>query len=233
MERKLPTIAIHDTEFIIDLRKYELREVANPENHIPLDKVWITDDATTIPYDKQTKNIFKGDWADFLQAPNTDLIVLPPLIELDRIGLLQTATTRELYDYEEQLNKGHRTVPPNGGPCVLPSVTFEGMTFYIDGRLTEFRNKDNPTHRIAFSETFPVDGDKTGFFYDPQTKNAFSGTREQFQQRSDLSLVVMPPLFSMMSDRTGQMFHATSRKGHEPDRTTLQKEFKRKKGRGI
>ncbi len=233
MERKLPTVTIHDTEFIIDLSKYELREVANPDNKIPLDKTWVTADATTIRYDKQTKNVYHGNWPDFLQASNTDLVVLPPLIELDRIGLLQSATTRELYDFAEQLNNKYPTAPPNGGPRVLPSITFEGMTFYIDGRLHEFRNKDNPAHRILFRETFPVDGDKTGFVFDPTTKNAFSGTREQFHQRNDLSLVVMPPLYNMMIDKTGQMFHATSRKQQQEDRTSLQKEFKRRKGRGI
>jgi hypothetical protein len=43
------------------------------------------------------------------------------------------------------LIEGHRKI---GGPCELPTITLWGRRFYIDERLKELRNVENPHDRV-------------------------------------------------------------------------------------
>ena len=85
MARKLPEYTIGGTLFTVDGRIYEFREKAAPWNHISMDHFW-ENESTPILFDKQTKNIYNGD-AGSNRPDHVELVVVPPLMELDPVGL--------------------------------------------------------------------------------------------------------------------------------------------------
>lgn len=85
MARKLPEYTIGGTLFTVDGRIYEFRETAAPWNQMSMDHFW-ENESTHILFDKQTNNIYNGD-AGALRPDHVELIVVPPLMELDPVGL--------------------------------------------------------------------------------------------------------------------------------------------------
>jgi len=83
--RRLPECTIGGILFTVDGRIYEFRETAAPWNHISMDHFW-DNESTHILFDKQTNNIYNGD-AGQAGPDNVELIVVPPLMELDPVGL--------------------------------------------------------------------------------------------------------------------------------------------------
>lgn len=89
----------------------------------------------------------------------------------------------------------------------LPKIDFNGTLFYIDLRLDEFRQVDNPYNRIDFDELYET---PHGFkmHFDPVTKSAFRGSEGEFMSRDDIELVKLATLeemdpvgFKMMVER--------------------------------
>ena len=85
MARKLPEYTIGGTLFTVDGRIYEFRETAAPWNQISMDHFW-ENESTPILFDKQTNNIYNGD-AGSNRPDHVELVVVPPLMELDPVGL--------------------------------------------------------------------------------------------------------------------------------------------------
>jgi hypothetical protein len=85
MARKLPEYIIAGTLFTVDGRIYEFREKAAPWNQIAMDNFW-ENEQTHILFDKQTNNIYNGE-AGAAKPDYVELIVVPPLMELDPVGL--------------------------------------------------------------------------------------------------------------------------------------------------
>jgi hypothetical protein len=85
MARKLPECTICGTLFTVDGRIYEFRETAAPWNQMSMDHFW-ENESTHILFDKQTNNIYNGD-AGATKPHHVELIVVPPLMELDPVGL--------------------------------------------------------------------------------------------------------------------------------------------------
>jgi hypothetical protein len=76
---------------------------------------------------------------EFLYGPGEDLFrfgLVPDLVLADTIMLLQTA--------QEFVAKANGLHP-------LPTIRLDGATYYVDRRLGEFRNVDNPHDRIAMN----------------------------------------------------------------------------------
>jgi len=86
MARKLPEYTIAGTLFTVDGRIYEFRETAAPWNQISMDNFW-EDEPTHILFDKQTNNIYTGAAGITDRPAHVELVVIPPLMELDPVGL--------------------------------------------------------------------------------------------------------------------------------------------------
>jgi hypothetical protein len=84
--RKLPEFTIGETLFTVDARIYEFRETAAPWNKIPMDD-FLEDAPTNILFDKQAKKIYKGRTSVDERPAHVEMIQLPPLVELDPVGL--------------------------------------------------------------------------------------------------------------------------------------------------
>lgn len=86
MARKLPECTIGGTRFTVDGRIYEFRETAAPWNQISMEH-FFENDATNILFDKDTNNIYTGPAGAANRPDHVELVVVPPLIELDPVGL--------------------------------------------------------------------------------------------------------------------------------------------------
>ena len=87
MIRELPTVSLGGTEFIVDLRLEEFRQVTNPFNSISFDELVENKDGYVLCFDSVKKTIFHGDREEFvLRGAELKQLQLPPLQELDPVG---------------------------------------------------------------------------------------------------------------------------------------------------
>ena len=116
-----------------------------------------------------------------------------------------------------------------GKPGLLPLVSLYGTDFYLDLRLQELRQVDNPHNTIACKHLHP---DEFHFmlWYDTTAKNAFTGTLEQARQRHDVKALVLPPLDLMVRD--GVRRHEEKIRPNNTKQDTLISS-RRKRGRGL
>lgn len=84
--RKLPEYTIGGTLFTVDARIYEFRETAEPWNSISMDDFW-EEAPTNILFDTAQKKIYEGDVSSGNRPPQVVMITVPPIMELDPIGL--------------------------------------------------------------------------------------------------------------------------------------------------
>ena len=86
MSRKLPEFTIGGTVFTVDARIYEFREKEEPWNKIPMDD-FLEDAPTNILFDTQAKKIYEGSTSVNVRPAHVEMIKIPPLVELDPVGL--------------------------------------------------------------------------------------------------------------------------------------------------
>lgn len=86
MARKLPKYTIGGTLFTVDGRIYEFRETAAPWNQISMEDFG-ENEPTHILFDKETNNIYSGTASLSIRPDTVELVVVPPLMELDPVGL--------------------------------------------------------------------------------------------------------------------------------------------------
>jgi hypothetical protein len=84
--RELPKIDIGGTQFFIDLRLDEFRQVANPFNRIHFDMMFESVDGFLIQFDPKTKNAFEGSEAEFGHRQDLITVELPSLEKMDPVG---------------------------------------------------------------------------------------------------------------------------------------------------
>ena len=84
----MPTVKIHDTDFYVDLKGLEFRQVENPKNAISFRDVQDNGDHTSVMYDPKTKKAFQGTWHEMSKREDVKLIRLPAMINLDREALI-------------------------------------------------------------------------------------------------------------------------------------------------
>jgi hypothetical protein len=70
----------------VDARIYEFREKEAPWNKISMDD-FLEDASTNILFDKQTKKIYEGRASGAERPTHVEMIKIPPIVELDPIGL--------------------------------------------------------------------------------------------------------------------------------------------------
>ena len=70
----------------------------------------------------------------------------------------------------------------------LPKIDIGGTMFYLDLRLNEFRECENFANRLNLDDLNEIEGGYQVCF-DPNTKNFFEGSTEEFDQRKDVDLV--------------------------------------------
>jgi hypothetical protein len=84
--RELPKIDIGGTDFYLDLRLNEFRQVENFMNRISLDEIYETATGYGILYDPLSKNFFKGDGEEYHQRKDLMNVQLPSLEQMDPVG---------------------------------------------------------------------------------------------------------------------------------------------------
>ncbi|WP_143014193.1 hypothetical protein [Mucilaginibacter pineti] len=87
-ERLLPEINIAETLFHVDIEKLEFRQVGDPSNRMPIIGAKEEMGFSHFFFDTKTKNLFTGDTKMPDGIPgHVRIVLLPPLKELDPIGL--------------------------------------------------------------------------------------------------------------------------------------------------
>ena len=86
--RQLPIVKIDNTDFYVDLKSLEFRQVDNPRNAISFKNVQDNGDHTAVVYDPKTRNAFQGSWEELMARNDVSVVRLPALINLDRDGLV-------------------------------------------------------------------------------------------------------------------------------------------------
>lgn len=108
--RSLTTMDIAGTDFFVDLRRMELREVANPANKITFYDFQDKGDHLLLLYDTETRNVYRGPGRKLAETDKVKIIRLPPLDQLDPFTyrLLQGRQDNRL----EQLQRAARLFDP-------------------------------------------------------------------------------------------------------------------------
>lgn len=78
----------------------------------------------------------------------------------------------------------------------LPILMIHDTQFYVDMEKSLFRQVDQSQNVIAFKDV-QDNRDHSAILYDPKTKNAFQGTKQQAGQRADVILVRLPALLDL------------------------------------
>lgn len=91
----------------------------------------------------------------------------------------------------------------------LPVVDIEGVSFYVDSQLQEFRQVDNEFNSIEFVECLETEKGLQ-LRFDCARKTLFHGTPEEAKERKgDIKLVMLKPLHQIdpigwMQNRSNQ-----------------------------
>ena len=101
--RRLPEVEIAGTNFFLDLRLWEMREVENFANKIDLDDLHDNGFAFEFAFDTRTKNLFVEE--NIPEDAHIRYIKLPPLSKLDPIGWNALHEKRTKQSLEQLLKK--------------------------------------------------------------------------------------------------------------------------------
>jgi hypothetical protein len=107
-------VKIHDTDFYVDLKRLEFRQVNDPKNAISFRNVQDNGDHTAVVYDPKTRNAFQGTWEELMTRKDVGVIRLPALINLDREGLVAQLNQNAL---EAHLKRQQTKIVDNGHEC--------------------------------------------------------------------------------------------------------------------
>ena len=85
----MPVFKIEGTDFYVDVRCNEFREVDRPSNCISFDEIVdiLEEGVTGFVYDKETKNLYAGIIDPDNIPDNVTFIVIPQIVELDPVGI--------------------------------------------------------------------------------------------------------------------------------------------------
>jgi hypothetical protein len=87
MIRELPKVDLGGTEFFVDLRLNEFRQVTNPYNSISFDEMMENEEGYVLCFDLSKKTAFHGDREELeLRKGELKLLQIPHLKELDPYG---------------------------------------------------------------------------------------------------------------------------------------------------
>ncbi len=86
--RALPIFRMGETNFYVDTRLGEFREVDAAWNRISMDEIKTSaSEATEFAFDRHTKNIYREHINPDHIPAHVKLVIVPPLSQLDPVGL--------------------------------------------------------------------------------------------------------------------------------------------------
>lgn len=163
MRKEWPTVILDGTEFIVDVKKLELREKADRKNFIPFDEMDDIGNGYRFECMLKDQNYFKE-------------FKMPEWVMLDPIGMAKKYgfTLIELVgksDFEVMVDQNAYDLRVNKGQ--LPTVKIAGHIFYVDMRMDMLRPKDEFLSKgIPFSKIdhyFEIETDGYVIPYNPKT----------------------------------------------------------------
>lgn len=87
MIRELPKVDLGGTEFFVDLRLNEFRQVTNPYNSISFDELMENEEGYVLCFDPSKKTAFHGDREELaFRKGELKLLQIPHLKDLDPHG---------------------------------------------------------------------------------------------------------------------------------------------------
>ncbi len=170
MERELPTWNIAGTDFLVDVRKFELREKSNEKNIIFFKDMFEDDRGYFFAYNSRIKNIPKFFEHGNLQVKIPEFVNLDPVGMAQKYGLtLEDIRTKTDLDLMVDQDALHRRIVMGQ----LPTITIAGHIFYVNARVDHLHPKDDfKTMGICFSDIghyFNEEKDVYTIPYNPKT----------------------------------------------------------------
>lgn len=234
MKRQLPRVMVGKHEYDVDMRAGELRSTKDSSKTLEFYKM-----------DQEKQNL--AFWFD--QVNQKLLFQLPQGAEnVDRISFpvrsldpeffkeikAETEEAKDLYEAGKSIYQQeggiHASIPIEGNKArMLPMINLYGTDFFLDLRLKQLREVDNPGNAISWKH---IDDDNfhMSLWYDTKAKNAFSGTMLEARQRDDVKHLHLPPLDKTISE--GIKRHEEKMNGAKVKDETESPKRKRK-GKGI
>ena len=152
MEKALPTIDIEGTEFIVDVLKNELREKAEPDNTVDIERMLYVGRGYNFFYDTNIKNIAEFEaFLDFADNKHIKDVTIPNLTELDPDGVAEKYKTtpeniKGKTDFELDIIPGS-LLDLRWNKKILPIVEIAGHPFFVDLEMKKLRPKDDPVSK--------------------------------------------------------------------------------------
>ena len=102
---------------------------------------------------------------------------------------------------ESPTNRYLGSLSKGSSPRALPTVKIYDTSFYVDVRLEEFRQTDNPSNRIPFADLNETPTGHNTFFYDTTTKNVYRGNFDEMTTDPNVRFIKLPSIWEL--DREG------------------------------
>lgn len=207
MERVLPLVHVGKHLYRVDFRNGELWEDENRKNTIPFYKMDRDSNGFSFLYDEKSKKLVHSKIEDDSHV-KPELVKLPIALKLDPV-FFEQLTGEELTvmglirNHKSVYSVPGRTHSPmesnEPGPRLLPIVNLYGTDFFLDLRLQEFRQTENPSNKIPLTSLQPEEF-HFGLWYDSTSKNEFKGTEPELGKRDDVKYLVLQPLDIMVTN---------------------------------
>lgn len=147
--RKHPIIDIGSISFFADATTEQLIEVGNPENKISVMEMLTLEDHHEFLFDKQSRNIKKGEWNDLEESEDLIYIWIRRIEALDPEGMRSHEATTRIEEAAKD----------------LPVVDISGTKFYWDRKDASFLEVNNIWNKIYKNDLTIKDGVQ-GFYFD-------------------------------------------------------------------
>jgi len=107
--RALPIFRMGETDFYIDTRLGEFRQVDAPENRISMNELrGMEDNQTELAFNMLTKNIYEDILHPEHIPAHVKLVIIPPLKELDPVGMARKLGLPDNWFKKAQPQQVHR-----------------------------------------------------------------------------------------------------------------------------
>lgn len=192
MEKQLPIYKIEGTEFVVDVRKNELRQKDNPANTISFHDMLDLGNSYTFSFDKTRKN-FPAPFSP--QTENIVKVNVPQMVHLDPSGMAEKygfrlADLEGKNDFDIIVDQKLLTERLNG---ILPLIKIAGHDFIIDLRLNELRPMDDFSTRINLKDLdVSNDGEKFLCFYHLPSKQVVDVSPTLTELPKDVVMLEIP-----------------------------------------
>lgn len=196
-------------EYEVDMWNGELRSVGNPSKTIDIFKMDREGDAYSFWYDPKTMTMQRQAEKPLppdLPPSNLHWVHFHPFKAdpdfYKKIGE-QTREAEQIIrngdSYYNHLGDIRQSPIEGKAPRLLPMVNIYGTEFFLDIRLNEFRQVQDPSNAIPYSK-LDIDEFHHVLLYDTRTKNAFNGSYHQACNTDGVKQIILRPLDLMIRD---------------------------------